>query len=88
MEERKALNYLLQSTTSDRVLSKAVLIDRFLTENNCTSYISHVVHDEIVIDYCNAERHLLGEIKEIFEDGYLVNLSIGKDYYTLNELKL
>ena len=50
VEERKALNYLLQSTTSDRVLSKATKIDEFLTENNCKSYISHIVHDEIVLD--------------------------------------
>jgi len=88
VEERKALNYLLQSTTSDRVLSKAVLIDNFLANNDCGSYISHVVHDEIVIDYCDADRHLIGEVKEIFEDGFTSNLSAGKDYYNLKELKI
>lgn len=88
VEERKALNYLLQSTTSDRVLSKAVLIDKFLADNDCGSYISHVVHDEIVIDYCDADRHLIREIREIFEDGFTSNLSAGKDYYNLKELKI
>ena len=88
VEERKALNYLLQSTTSDRVLSKAVQIDEFLVENNCRSYISHIVHDEIVIDYCDEDRPLIPQIKQIFEDGYPCNLTAGKDYYNLKELKI
>ena len=88
VEERKALNYLLQSTTSDRVLSKAVKVDEFLTENNCKSYISHIVHDEIVLDYCDDDRKYIKEIKEIFEDGYLANINGGKDYYNLKELKI
>jgi len=88
VEERKALNYLLQSTTSDRVLSKAVEIDKFLVEKDCSSYISHIVHDEIVIDYCDNDRSLIPQIKEIFEDGYPCNLTAGKDYYNLKELKI
>lgn len=88
VEPRKALNYLLQSTTSDRVLSKAVQIDKFLTANNCKSYISHILHDEVVIDYCDSDRKFISEIKQIFEDGYLCNLTAGKDYFNLKELKL
>ena len=88
VEERKALNYLLQSTTSDRVLSKAVKIDALLVENNCQSYISHIVHDEIVLDYSDGDRKWIPQIKEIFEDGYLCNLTAGKDYYNLKELKV
>lgn len=88
VEERKALNYLLQSTTSDRVLSKAVMIDKFLTKNNCSSYISHIVHDELVIDYSDEDRKFIPQIKEIFEDGYLSNVTAGKDYYNLKELKI
>ena len=88
VEERKALNYLLQSTTSDRVLSKAIEIDKFLAKNNCKSFISHIVHDELVIDYCDEDRKLIPEIKNIFEDGYLCNLTAGKDYYNLKELNL
>jgi len=88
VEERKALNYLLQSTTSDRVLSKAVEIDKFLVEKDCSSYISHIVHDEIVIDYCDNDRSLIPQIKQIFEDGYPCNLTAGKDYYNLKELKI
>jgi len=86
VEKRKALNYLLQSTTSDRVLAKSVLIDNYLTQNNCKSYISHIVHDELVIDYCDKDRHHLEAIKQIFEDGFLTNISAGKDYFNLKEL--
>jgi hypothetical protein len=88
VEERKALNYLLQSTTSDRVLAKAVVIDKFLVENKCTSYISHIVHDELVIDYSDEDRKHIPQIKEIFEDGYLCNLTAGKDYYNLKDLEI
>ena len=88
VEERKALNYLLQSTTSDRVLAKAVEIDNFLTSNGCRSYISHIVHDEVVIDYSDEDRQHIPQLKAIFEDGYPSNLTAGKDYYNLKEVNL
>ena len=88
VERRKALNYLLQSTTSDRVLSKAVEIDKFLCENAKGSYISHIVHDEIVIDYSDVDRDLISKIKKIFEGEYVAKVSAGKDYYNLRELEL
>ncbi len=86
VEERKALNYLIQSTTADRVLSKAVIIDQMLKDRK--SFISHVVHDEIVIDYHDDDRHMISDIQEAFADGYLVNLKAGKDYYNLKELNI
>jgi len=88
VEERKALNYLLQSTTSDRVISKAVLIDEYLENNNCETKISHIVHDELVLDYSDKDRKHIKNIKEIFEDGYMCNINAGKDYYQLKELKI
>jgi hypothetical protein len=86
VEKRKAFNYLIQSTTSDRVLSKAVLIDRFLESRK--SWISHVVHDEIVIDLADEDRKLLPQIKDIFEDGYMANVNAGKNYLELQELEI
>ena len=86
VERRKALNYLIQSTTSDRVLQKAVLVDKMLSGKR--SFISHIVHDEIVIDYCDEDRDMVADIRDTFEDGYISNLRAGKDYYNLNELKL
>jgi len=90
VDKRKALNYLIQSTTSDIVLERAVAIDNFLKDKE--SFVAFVVHDEIVIDLKDSEKELVPEIKEMFSknklDEYLVNLSCGKNYYELQELSL
>tara|TARA_R100000908_G_C3715865_1_gene120621 strand:+ start:234 stop:824 length:591 start_codon:yes stop_codon:yes gene_type:complete len=90
IDKRRALNYLIQSTTSDVVLERACRIDKFLKGKK--SFISHIVHDEIVIDLCNEEREIIVKIKEIFADTrlgkYMVNLSAGLNYLEMNELTL
>jgi len=86
VEKRKALNYLIQSTTSDKVLDRAVSIDKMLEGRK--SFISHIVHDEIVIDYHDEDRNMIDSIKEMFEQNWLANITAGKDYYNLSELKL
>jgi len=90
VEPKKALNYLIQSTTSDVVLDRAIALDKFLS--NYSSFVSHIVHDEIVIDLCDKERHLVPDIKEIFAStrlgNYLPNLQCGTTYYDLKELNL
>ena len=86
VEQRKALNYLIQSTTADRVLEKAIVIDQMLEGKR--SFISHIVHDEIVIDYADEDRDMVLPLRDIFEDGYVANLRAGKDYYNLNEIKI
>ncbi len=90
VDERKALNYLIQSTTSDIVLDRAVKINEFLSDKK--SCISHIVHDEIVIDLDDDERDLVPEIKEIFENNnignFMCNLNAGQNYYDLKGLRL
>ena len=90
VDSKKALNYLIQSTTADIVLERAVEIDKFLEDKK--SFISHIVHDEIIIDLADEERELIPEIKKLFSENqlanYLVNLNVGKNYYDLEELKL
>ena len=90
VDHRRALNYLIQSTTSDLVLERACRISELLQDKK--SFISHIVHDEIVVDLDTEEKHLVPEIKEIFANNrlgqYLVNLSAGSNYLDLNELKL
>jgi hypothetical protein len=65
---------------------RAVLIDKMLEGKK--SFISHIVHDEIVIDYADEDRDMVVGMRNIFEDGYMANVKAGKDYYNLNELKL
>ncbi len=90
VDERKALNYLIQSTTADIVLDRAVAIDKFL--HGKKSCVSHIVHDEVVVDLDDSERELVPEIKEIFEnnkiDKFLCNLNAGQNYYNLKGLSL
>ncbi len=88
VEERKAFNYLIQSTTADLVMERAIEIDKFLVDKK--SFISHIVHDEIVIDLHDSERTLTPLIKNIFENNSLgqfrSNINAGKNYYDLKEL--
>tara|TARA_R110002020_G_scaffold9035_11_gene36192 strand:- start:887 stop:2071 length:1185 start_codon:yes stop_codon:yes gene_type:complete len=90
VDTRKALNYLIQSTTADLVLDRAIALNTWLQDYK--SFVSHIVHDEVVIDLSDDERHLVPDIKNIFSDNkldkFLVNLTCGKNYYELQELKL
>jgi hypothetical protein len=86
VDQRKALNYLIQSTTADKVLEKAVLIDKMLEDKK--SFVSLIMHDEIVIDYCDDERDMIAEIKETFEGGYMSNIKGGKDFYSMSEVSI
>ena len=56
------------------------------------SFISHIMHDEIVIDFADEDRHLLPQIKKEFAenrlDTYVVNVSAGKNYYDMEDLKI
>ena len=90
VDERRALNYVVQSTTADLVLDKAVEIEEFLKDKK--SFVSHIVHDEIVLDMVDEERHLIVDIKKMFAENrlgnYMVNLKAGKNYYDLEDLNL
>jgi hypothetical protein len=86
----KAFNYLIQSTTADLVIDRAVAIERMLEGKK--SFISHIVHDEIVIDFADQERDMVGQIRDMFAknklDTFKVNLKAGKNYYDLENLSL
>ena len=89
VEPSKALNYLLQSVSSDLFLTQAHKIFTLLEGRK--SYISICMHDGLVIDYSEEDSDLLSQIKELFADTsfgqYKVNVSVGKDYYNMKELK-
>ena len=69
-------------------MERAIEIDKFLVDKK--SFISHIVHDEIVIDLHDSERTLAPLIKNIFENNSLgqfrSNINAGKNYYDLKEL--
>ena len=90
VDRDKSLNYIIQSTTADLVNERAVAIDKFLSGKK--SFISHIVHDEVVVDVSDDEKHLIPDIKEIFSnnklDCFKTNIKAGRDYYNLGNLNL
>ena len=64
-----ALNYLLQSTSSDNCMKQACKINKFL--RNTRSFVHSVIHDSLTIDLNINDRHILPQIQEIFEDTQL-----------------
>ena len=65
VEERKAQNYLLQSTTSDQVLENAYKIQKMLKHKK--SKIAFTLHDSIILDMSLKDAIMLKDIKNQFE---------------------
>ena len=84
---RKALNYLLQSSSSDNTLERFCKISNFLRATR--SHVAFVVHDSVVIDLHKDDRFLIPDMVEIFGDTKLgkfkVNCSIGKNLGSMKE---
>jgi len=86
VDDWRAMNYLIQSTTADRVLAKAAIIDEMLEGKK--SFVSHILHDEVVIDYSDEDRPLIKDVKAAFEDGYLSTMKAGKNYFELTGMEI
>jgi len=80
VDEKKALNYIIQSTTSDLVLTQAMKINKLIEK----SFIAFVVHDSIVIDVDRSDQGKLNEIIDVFSKTDLgifkTNVSLGKSF--------
>ena len=87
-DDHHALNYIVQSTSSDVCIEQAVKVNNFL--KNMKSNIVFFMHDSIVIDYDATERHHLLEILYIFKKTrlgeYVVNLSVGKSFGEMRKM--
>jgi len=84
---RKALNYLLQSSSSDNTLERFIRVSNFLRATK--SHVAFVVHDSVVIDLHKDDRRLIPTLKEMFGDTKLgqfkVNCSLGKNLGAMKE---
>jgi len=78
---RKALNYLLQSTSSDNTIERFAKISNFLKATR--SHVAAVVHDSVIIDLHRDDRRLIPQLQEMFSETRLgkfkTNVSIGKN---------
>ena len=77
-----ALNYIIQSTSSDLFLKSAVKVDKILKDKK--SKIAFTLHDSLVIDLHEEDKQILPEIAECFSNTELgkwrVNVSAGKNF--------
>tara|TARA_R100001591_G_scaffold87484_1_gene93642 strand:+ start:597 stop:1781 length:1185 start_codon:yes stop_codon:yes gene_type:complete len=76
-----ALNYLLQSSSSDNCLDRVNKIQKFLRDRR--SYVAFTIHDCCIIDLHRDDRHIIPQLKQIFEDTklgkFLTSCHIGKN---------
>jgi len=81
-DAKHALNYLIQSTTSDLFLRR--MIDIWNLLKGRMTYISFSIHDSLVLDFSREERELFNEIIEMFSETefgkFKTNINVGKDF--------
>ena len=89
-DKHHALNYIIQSTTSDLFLDRVIDIFKLLKERK--SFVSFFIHDSLVIDFSEDDKEILVKIKEIFSDTKLgkfkVNIAAGRNFGSMKKLKI
>ena len=89
VDERRAVNYLLQSTLSDLFLRKKIKIYKMLKGRS--SRIAFSVHDSLVIDMSLEDtdivQHLVEEFAETPFGKFKVNVNVGNDYGNLRKAR-
>ena len=84
-----ALNYLLQSASSDNCLDRVNKIEKFLRDRR--SYVAFTIHDCCIIDLHRDDRHLIPQLKQIFEDTKLGQFKsschVGKNFGDMEEFE-
>ena len=88
-DKHHALNYIIQSTTSDLFLRRAIAVNKLLKDKK--SKIIFCIHDSLVIDFSNEDREfLLDVIKEFSETElgvFKANIQAGKNFGEMKEVK-
>ena len=83
-----ALNYLIQSTSSDLFLKQMIKVFNFLEDKK--SHIAFCMHDSLTIDLHGDEKQILPDLKKIFLDTALgefkTNISAGLHYGTMKKM--
>ena len=90
VDERKAQNYLLQSSTSDQVLENGYKIQKMLKGTKTT--IAFTLHDSIILDMAQEDAIMLRDLKKEFEKtrwgNFTSTCKIGRHFGNLKELKI
>lgn len=82
IDDRRALNYVVQSTSSDVCIEQAFKLRQFF--KNKRTKVCYLLHDSVILDFAKEDRHLFLEARRIFAKTrfgeYVVNSSIGKNF--------
>ena len=89
-DKHHALNYIIQSTTSDTFLRRVLAVNKLLQEKR--SKIAFCIHDSLVLDFAHEDREeLLSIVKEFSKTDlgtFKVNVQAGKNFGEMKEMKI
>jgi len=89
-DNHHALNYIIQSTTSDLFLRQMIKVDKALQGKK--SFVSFSVHDSLVLDVDKEDRGMIEDLHGIFSETELgkfkTNLKIGKNFGTMRNMEI
>jgi len=90
-DDYHALNYLIQSTTSDMFLRQVLALAEIVDNRMKKSFISFLMHDSVLLDIAKEDIPLIKEIAEVFMKtplgDFKVNMRVGTNYGNLKERK-
>ncbi len=88
-DKKHALNYLVQSTSSDVFLERAVALHNFLSDKK--SRIAMLIHDSVILDLAECDMQELKKIVNIFSETrygrYKVGVSAGKSFGSMRRIR-
>jgi hypothetical protein len=89
-DDHHALNYIIQSTTSDLFLKQAIKIWKLLKGKK--THVAFTIHDSLVLDFHLSDKGMVEGLLEEFSNTELgkfkVNISGGKNFGQMREMKL
>ena len=89
-DRHHAVNYIIQSTTSDLFLKRTIDVGKILRGRK--SYVAFTLHDSLVIDFAEEDKDILKQAVDAFEDTDLgkfgVNISVGENFGEMKRLTL
>lgn len=87
-DDRRALNYIVQSTSSDTCIEQAFRLREFF--KNTKTRVCYLMHDSVILDYAKQDQSKLLEARNIFAETrfgtYEVNASLGKDFGNMRRI--
>jgi hypothetical protein len=89
-DEHHSISYLNQSTFIDLFHRQIIKIDDFL--QNKKSFISFLIHDELVLDVAEEEKNIIIDLIKILQNtpygNFPVNIKAGKSFGEMKKLNL